>query len=647
MKLLLLALIVSFNLKAQDDCVPLTHDPLNPHIHKLLEWFGASEKQIADAPCKIKTLPSEEKIQKFIQSKSSGKENATIHGVNFKDESPELIEAFKDFTTAKDQMGFSENKTNQKEIQSEFKINPECDKVMCAMEKIWGKDIASKMVYLKLKHGFNTSELAFNNSSRFTKEELDDVVLGIEDLPKTLTPLGKNQRLTLFLRGYTLKDYSPSVIANAVVMLFDAWSADSSASRQYTIFHEMAHNISSKLGDMDESPEWLKLSEWVKKGDDWTSSPDGCYLSKYGKTNPAEDYAESLTTYRYNAGEFKTSCPDKYNFLKEKVFKGVEYTEELLCTPMSDEQMSLAQKALTKSLISEQTQKVFSKQVIEKNCKGDFGTYPITGKELARCSLKLNLTQIDPDNIKKIFKETGILDNDANRELILKDMAENLVKDQIAMNQLEKNSTVLGETIDKILKQSFLDANPKEFSQKDFKSDSWEWREGLQKCGEHFFKNEDSLASGCLIEGIVKNDQMMQRWDKGHFPRYKQPEFFKEEALEQLNIERDKVLIEHLKEYPIAKDALKLQKEAFRKALMNQHLSVRVKLYDVKDWKKLSAQDFCKMTYGTGSSYLQKYGFPEGRELPVLYNKCVEIQSTKSKRYELKEEDWEKLINSL
>src|SRR5690606_25328348 len=101
------------------------------------------------------------------------------------------------------------------------------------------------------------------------------VLLGLEDIPEHLVPIGNpNQRLTRFLEGYTLKDYGPGVMANAVIMLFDLWKDDSSTSRQYTIFHEVSHNMASRLDEMDYNPEWLKLSSWIKKGDDWTSKED-------------------------------------------------------------------------------------------------------------------------------------------------------------------------------------------------------------------------------------------------------------------------------------------------------------------------------------------------------------------------------------
>lgn len=316
------------DVSAQDDCHP-------EHTHladKLLEWFSANEGDIKNAPCKAKSPPSMEKMNSFIQSKAKGSSMGYIHGISFKQESPALLTAFRELTTAKDEFGLFEMKENQKMIQAKYRINPQCEKVLCALEKIWGKELATKMLYIKLKHNYNTSELAFDNSSKFTKKELDDVLIALEDVPDHLAPLGgRNQRLTHYKRKATLPSYEGSTVyANAVVMLFDPWTAQSSTKRQYTLFHEFAHNIGAKFRGMDASPDWLKLSGWIKKGDYWDHNGKGCFLSGYGKENPWEDYAESVAAYRYNGQDFKKKCPKKYEFIKNNVF-AIEYTDPKLC----------------------------------------------------------------------------------------------------------------------------------------------------------------------------------------------------------------------------------------------------------------------------------------------------------------------------
>jgi len=54
-------------------------------------------------------------------------------------------------------------------------------------------------------------------------------------------------------------------------------------------------------------------------------------VSKYGETNPAEDFAETMTAYRYNPELLKEVSPEKYSFIKEKVFNGAEFIKESEC----------------------------------------------------------------------------------------------------------------------------------------------------------------------------------------------------------------------------------------------------------------------------------------------------------------------------
>ena len=54
-------------------------------------------------------------------------------------------------------------------------------------------------------------------------------------------------------------------------------------------------------------------------------------VSTYGTRNPSEDFAESIVAYRYNPKPMKDSCPDKYNYIKDIIFDGIEYLDESGC----------------------------------------------------------------------------------------------------------------------------------------------------------------------------------------------------------------------------------------------------------------------------------------------------------------------------
>lgn len=646
MKFLVL-LLLSFNLYAQDEsCVALKESTLSSNINKLLEWFGALDNQIEKAPCKVKSPPTEAEMLKFISSKTkSAPTFSSVYGVNFKNESPELIAAFKAFTTAKDSYGLYELIPNQKQIAKEYKIGAECDKVLCAMEKIWGREYSVKLLYMKLKHNFNSSELAFENADRFSNSEFNDVLVGLEDLPPSLIPLGAgNQPLTHFKRGYTLKQYSNTTLANAVVMIFDPWDKKSNLTRQYTLFHEMSHNVSSKLRDMDESPEWLNMSGWVKKGDDWSSSPSACQVSQYGTTNPWEDFAETLSAFRYNGVQLRNKCPQKFDFVKNKVFKGIDYTDVKNCTTVPMEKIQLARKSITDEIMNSVGMSKFEDKELNETCDKSFTSYPIPGKELAVCSLKLHsLKALSGENraIAKALAAAGIPDTTANRDLVLSDIASNFTDEM--MTDISLRSIGIQDQVEEMVKKSFVDANPQGFSKKDVKADDYRFRSSLKECGAGFFTGKLDEVKECQLKAMINKDRDFQRWDMGLFPAYKSPSIFTAEA-NGLTEKREAALYEHISKQPLSDEAIAIEKKSFTDDLRYHAYVQKTKFDKLPDWKKMSPESFCKETYGSGSSWTEQYGAAAGIQIPKIYDSCVTEQAKKSKRFEFKEDAWMLLV---
>lgn len=339
LKVFLIAIIfVPFTVLGQshtetcDDVTPLpTVDKGIKDLHEHLSRHGASDEQVMKAFCKTLRPPTYQEITKFIKAKTSGTPTSKeIYGVQFENESSDLIDAFESLTTAMNGLNIIKMPNNQVNIQEVHQVNPECKKVICAVEKIWGQELGLKILYIYKKYGFNSSEYAFSHSKRFEMEEIDDVLMALADVPAVHQPLGrKNQRLNHF--SFPNSPDSMKTIANAGIWLYDLWTTQTRPKRQYAVYHELIHNVSFKLNISHDSEEWLALSGWKGKGDDWTYAEDACFSSQYGATNPAEDWAEAASTYRYNPQEFKSRCPKKYAFLKSKVYQGKEYTSANAC----------------------------------------------------------------------------------------------------------------------------------------------------------------------------------------------------------------------------------------------------------------------------------------------------------------------------
>jgi hypothetical protein len=117
---------------------------------------------------------------------------------------------------------------------------------------------------------------------------------------------------------------------------------------QNIVQHEMAHVFDTFHKYLSFSKEWLEISKFSlihlpaldgRPGDDYLftalNDPDvGHYapvstrqLSTYSRQNPQEDFANSASAY-INYPYFRYSHPERYQFLKEKVFGGKEYFPE-------------------------------------------------------------------------------------------------------------------------------------------------------------------------------------------------------------------------------------------------------------------------------------------------------------------------------
>lgn len=630
---------------AQHEQCEHDHGLFSNEFEQLLEWFGVSNEQVMKAPCKTSKIPSLEEMQSFIAKKTSPqKSDRNIHDVQFKDESPTLLNAFEDMTSMMDPAGLFYSTKDQIKIQQTYKINPECDQVLCAIKKIWGED-GIKMLYIKLKHGYNSSELAFKDSDRFKDKELDDVILGLEDLPPHLVPLGKgNKRLTHYTRGYTLAIYGGdnTVIANATIMLFDAWSLENSPSRQYTIFHETGHNIGSHLDRLDQSPKWLDISGWEKKGDDWSSSPEkACFVSKYGETNPAEDFAESVTTYRYNGKAFKENCPKKYEFLKNNVFREIEYTSPEQCLPPSSEKTNKLKNQVATLLTQNKNKVQYEPDYISKGCSGNFSQYPVSKEEISNCSIKLQLSGPLKSELTQMLKAEGLEDTTTNRDAIILALEKDLKTNSSLTNSLYQNSQGLIQSVDKIIENSL----PKEIDDQSFeKKVGFLWYDAAQECGSKFFSGNKQELYECQVKEAIKGDRKIHSSTPGIFPSYETPPLFSDSASDTLKSKHEQRVVELILEKEKMQSYFSEQDTKFSTDFSSHRVSAAREIKNLSNWSTMAPKEFCEKTYGAGSVWLYTYGYKPGTIIPELVQRCTAAQAQKSKRFEFSKSEWDEIL---
>jgi len=322
-----------------DPCQRVTLDTLAPPLAndiqrvaaralKINNW-SADRNDIRQSPCRPDVPNISEIERRYLESFDSPLSNKRIGGVSFQDEPRDLLLAFEDLLSKKDHFNAI---TSQKNIRDQ--IPSDCQKIKCATEAIFGKELGHKLLYLKT-YGFNSSEYAFDDRSRLTNREADVFIRASQSFPKDFFPIDPNKQLTKFLRGSSLKMHDPSVVAFAAITFYDRWSEYNDEMMEYTAIHEMAHYISSEY-NLDESPEWMELSGWEDHGDpqgreNFEASKDHTFCSHYGSTNPGEDFAESVSAYRFNPSLLKAASVEKYQFIKEHVFAGVEFVREEEC----------------------------------------------------------------------------------------------------------------------------------------------------------------------------------------------------------------------------------------------------------------------------------------------------------------------------
>lgn len=302
-------------------------------IAKKLNWEAASDVNIRSAPCTRKTPYTVEEMTSWLKSNQSSSTQAKkIHGINFENESPENLASFEYLTTFRTFFGDPDPK-NQKTFKSQ------CKKVECAVKEIFGPKTGIQLLFMHRKFGMNGSQYTQSNRSSWKSSELDHVLMALSDYPAGILPAEVNRPLTHFLRGYLPGHADENVIANASIEVFDLWDEQSPEDKRYAIVHELAHNLGGLAGNADDHSKWLKMSGWVKetkviKGEkvtEFKATKPETIISKYGFTNPAEDFAESVSAYRYNPKKLKSISPEKYNFIKEIIFDNVEYTSEQAC----------------------------------------------------------------------------------------------------------------------------------------------------------------------------------------------------------------------------------------------------------------------------------------------------------------------------
>ncbi len=608
-------------------------------IQDTIEWWGASTEQVSKASCKTTTPPTAVDMSEVTRSKEqSRKVTKTIHGVRFENESKELVDAFEKLTSRNSVYGGSYGvKEAQTNVQALHQINPSCKNVSCAMEKIWGAELGQKILYIKLKHGYNASEIAFDNSSRFTLPEINDVLMTLEDLPPSLQPLGHNgnQRLVPYTVGQSVYGPDERVVANSGVIFFDRWRESSSLTRQYTAFHELSHNISSRHENADSSTEWMTLSGWKRLGDAWEMDPNACMISKYGKASPAEDFAEVLSAYRYNSRGLEKACPIKYNYMKAKVFGGMEYKDSSQCARANPDQIESVQKNLAEHF--KVNNYSLNTALIQNECGGSLSSYPPAQNEIENCAFQASLKAMPTERLNEIVRSSGLPINASTRRAISRVLPE--------ASPLRVSLQAQSRQVDQIVESAVVQYRAGITQLQPPSKQSNAWFQTQSRCGFVMLEMPEN-ALGCYVETLYAEDKKMKEWGAGFLPKLELPSIFSEKALTDLKGQDRKLVEDALSKNPQFLAQYRESKSNFKRNIISAIKQMKQSSSQLpQGWQNLSPAEFCSKAYASSNMFLNIWGFKDGDPVKAIEEECVKKQ-TRSRRFHPTDSDWESWINS-
>ena len=212
--------------------------------------------------------------------------------------------------------------------RSNYPGDTNCTDVLCAVKSVWGDDLGPKILYAKVKYNFSTSEYTKKGLVRFNTHQLDSIIQGLSDIPYEVL-----QRV----EGYGLS--KPKIVLGRVR---DSWASAVGVGSKVTFNMEIHNPSNDQAGTISWNTETMRgvlvheighlihgtgglLSKFKKEVD------LDCKISAYAETNNKEDFAETFRAFVFNSSELQRQCPDKYQFMRNRVFYGISELKDGGC----------------------------------------------------------------------------------------------------------------------------------------------------------------------------------------------------------------------------------------------------------------------------------------------------------------------------
>lgn len=205
-----------------------------------------------------------------------------------------------------------------------------CKDVLCSMKMLYGEELGIQLLYMRAKFGFNASHLGVGEGIAWPSEKFGIILAMLNDFPQSMHPVNAGGR---FLYIDADGRNGDTMAAEALVHVYRGWDKLKESEKTTSLAHELGHLFAHSRKN---SPAWLKLSGWTstknEKGHDvWTMGMPHKAVLQYARTNPNEDFAETFFMYRYNGAQLKEMQPEKYQYMKDEVYKGQEFLDQNSC----------------------------------------------------------------------------------------------------------------------------------------------------------------------------------------------------------------------------------------------------------------------------------------------------------------------------
>lgn len=283
--------------------------------------FAADQKLVRSVKCKYKAFDLDEFQSANIDQifEPSHENRSYYYGYyEFKQQSDLALELFKVFF--KNEMP---------------KLHRVCQSVKCLLERSFGSDW-KLYVWFYQRYNINLSPYALESSAQWNNSDLYLLLETIQNLPPYFFPLPHTIRIGKESDPHAGRlypgHYAHFNTAKNSIKLLPLWKRQSYIDQVITLTHEIAHAFGD-IFSLHYHPDWSSLSQWHfnKKKGEYYSKDKNSIVSRYGETDPAEDFAETLVAYRYNPEQLKKMSAAKYQYMKELVFGGLEYDSKANC----------------------------------------------------------------------------------------------------------------------------------------------------------------------------------------------------------------------------------------------------------------------------------------------------------------------------